>query len=60
MAFKVITTGDYYLRSTVWTSDPERAQQFNSAEEARAQLLKAKQFMKASAYKAARIIEETA
>ena len=45
----------FYLRSTVWTSERDRATVFASHEEAQAGLLKAKMFMKAKQFKAARI-----
>lgn len=45
------------LRGTVWSYSMERAQKFDSEDAARAQLAKAKPFMKASVYKKAKIIE---
>ena len=45
------------LRGTVWAFSMERAQLFESREAAQAQLDKAKKFMRASTYKAARIEE---
>lgn len=45
----------FYLRSTIWTADIERATRFESEDAAKAQLLKAKQFMKAAQFKAAKI-----
>jgi hypothetical protein len=52
-------TGTSYLRSTIWTFQGrrERAQEFNSVEEAQTQLDVAKQFMPAKFYKAADIVE---
>lgn len=53
---KLIHLGNtFYLRSTVWTSDPERASEFASEEAAKAGLEKARKFMKASQFKAAKI-----
>ena len=49
---------EWFLRSTVWTSDRDRANKFATRELAQAALLKAKQFMKAAHFKKARI-EET-
>lgn len=51
--------GICYLRGTVWTfaGRVERASQYATAGEARAALDKAKKFMKAAHYKAARIVE---
>lgn len=51
--------GICYLRGTVWTfaGRIERAQYFDTAGEARDALDKAKRFMKAAQYKAARIVE---
>jgi hypothetical protein len=51
--------GICYLRSTIWTfaGRPERAQYFDTAGQARDALDKAKPFMKAAHYKAARIVE---
>lgn len=55
---KLVHLGNtFYLRSTVWTSERERATEFPSAEAAQAQLDKAKQFMKAAQYRAARVEE---
>lgn len=48
----------FYLRRTVWTADLDRADRFETEDAARDQLAKAKQFMKAAQFKAARI-EET-
>lgn len=48
----------FYLRRTVWTADLDRADRFETEDAARAQLAKAKPFMKAAQFKAARI-EET-
>ncbi len=45
----------FWLRNTVWTADATRATLFNTAEEAQAGLDKAKKFMKAAQYKAAKI-----
>lgn len=48
----------FYLRRTVWTAELDRADRFETEDAARAQLAKAKPFMKAAQFKAARI-EET-
>lgn len=54
----VNTTGvDYFLRSTIWTSEVTRADPFDTREKAQAALDRAKKFMKAKTYKAARIVE---
>lgn len=45
------------LRGTVWAFSMDRAQKFETKELAQAALDKAKQFMKARTYKAARIVE---
>lgn len=45
------------LRGTVWAYDMERAQKFDTREQAQAGLDKAKPFMKAKTYKAAKIQE---
>jgi hypothetical protein len=45
----------FYLRSTVWTSERDRATVFKSQEAAQAGLQDAKQFMKAKQFKAAHI-----
>lgn len=50
-------SNDFYLRSSIWTADYERAQGFDTREAAQAQLDKAKKFMKAQQYKAANIVE---
>lgn len=47
----------YFLRSTIWTSEGDRAQEFATKAAAEAQLEKAKQFMKASVYRNARVVE---
>lgn len=47
----------FYLRATVWTAARERASTFETMEAANAQLGKAKQFMKAAQFKAARVVE---
>lgn len=47
---------EFYLRSTIWTADRNRATIFQSEDAARAGLAKAKQFMKAAQFKAARIV----
>jgi hypothetical protein len=53
---KLIHLGNtFYLRSTVWTSDPARASEFASEEAAKAGLEKAKKFMKASTAREAKI-----
>ena len=51
--------GTSYLRSTVWTfaGRRERAQEDPTREAAQAALDKAKQFMAAKVYRAARIVE---
>ena len=51
--------GVCYLRRTIWTfaGAADRAQYFETAGEARDALNKAKPFMKAAHYKAARIVE---
>ncbi len=57
-AFKVtvIHMGNpFYLRSTVWISEPDRATEFKSWDDALAGLRKAKPFMKASIYNKAEI-----
>lgn len=43
----------FYLRGTTWAFSPERAQQFATEAEARAQLEKARKFMKAAMFKRA-------
>lgn len=48
----------YFLRNTIWTAYLDRATEFPSREAARFQLDKAKQFMKAAQYKAAKIEEK--
>lgn len=48
----------FYLRNTVWTSDPARASKYTTELEARAALTKAKPFMKATQFKAAYITRE--
>lgn len=45
----------FFLRSTIWTAQRERATEFETAEAAKEGLNKAKNFMKASQYKAAKI-----
>ena len=45
------------LRNTTWAFSLDRAQQFETRETAQAQLDKAKQFMRAAQYKAAKIEE---
>lgn len=45
----------YYLRSSIWTSQRDRATEYVSAEAAQAGLVKAKQFMKAAQFKAAKV-----
>lgn len=45
------------LRATVWAMSMERAQQYATREEAQAALDRAKKFMKAAQYKAAKIEE---
>ena len=52
----VVSGGNpFYLRNTVWISDPARATEFKSWSEALAGQRKAEQFMKASVYKKAEI-----
>lgn len=46
---------NFYLRGTVWSFDVMRATEFDSREAAQAGLDKAKPFMKAAQYKAAKI-----
>ena len=46
----------FYLRSTVWTSERDRATMFATVEAAQAGLNKAKQFMKAKQFRAAAIV----
>lgn len=48
----------FHLRRTIWTADLDRADRFETREAAQASLAKAKPFMKAAQFKAARI-EET-
>jgi hypothetical protein len=60
MKFVVRTTHlgqDYWLRATVWSRYPDRATPYDSHEDAKAALEKAKPFMKHAAYKAATIEE---
>lgn len=45
------------LRGTVWAFSMDRASQYDTREQAQAALDKAKQFMKAKTYRAARIEE---
>ncbi len=47
----------FFLRSTVWTSEQSRATTFATQAEADAGRAKAKQFMKAAQFKAAKIEE---
>ena len=54
------TAGRFFLRQTIWSFSEDRAQQFDSREAAMAQLVKAKPFMKAAAFKGATIIEQVA
>ncbi len=49
--------GTFPLRRTTWAFSMDRAQEFDSIEAAQAQLDKAKKFMPAKQYKAAKIIE---
>lgn len=46
----------FFLKSTIWAFNRESAQVFATEEAARAQLQKAKQFMKAKVFKAAKIV----
>lgn len=54
-----VVNGGYtwYLRGTTWTSDPARAFSWPMEAKAREGLLKAKPFMKAAIYRAARFVE---
>lgn len=45
----------WYLKGTVWTSDPDRARQYETAELAGKALAKVKPFIKPIAFKNARI-----
>ena len=45
------------LRGTIWAFEMDRATKFETAEAAKAALDRAKKFMKARTYKAARIVE---
>jgi Mg2+/Co2+ transporter CorC len=47
----------FFLRSTIWTADKSRATVFTTESDAIAGLAKAKQFMKAAQFKAARIVQ---
>lgn len=47
---------DFFLRSTAWTSEPERGTRYPTEGAARAALLKAKPYTKAAAYKLAEVI----
>jgi hypothetical protein len=49
------SAGPFFLRSTIWTSYRDRATEFATPEAARSQLNKAKPFMKATMFKAARV-----
>ena len=51
----VSNSNPFYLRNTVWTSDPDRATEFESWSDALAGLRKAEKFMKSSIYKKAEI-----
>ena len=54
----VVSNGNpFYLRNTVWTSDPSRATEFESWAAALAGLRNAEKFMKSSIYKKARIMQ---
>lgn len=58
--FIVTTTNDgvtFWLRSTTWAFGANRADKFPTRDAAQAALAKAKQFMKAKAFKAAQIVE---
>ncbi len=48
----------FYLRSTIWTSDPERRTKFASSSEAAAGLAKAKKFTKPVLFKRAVVTNE--
>lgn len=52
----VVMTGDWYLRSTTWTSEHSRASKFENREAAIQALARAKKFMRHAAYKAAKIV----
>ena len=46
----------YFLKSTTWTSARERATEFQDEQAAEEGLERARKFMKAAAYKAARVV----
>lgn len=54
-----VTNGGFvwYLRGTTWSSDPARAAQYATEEQARAALLRAKPFTKPALIKAANFVE---
>jgi hypothetical protein len=52
-----IPGGDFWLRSTIWTSMEDRADNFTTSEAAKEALVKAKKFMRPAVFKAARIVE---
>ena len=60
MVFIVETTGEWFLRGTTWITERDRAIKFDTEEDARAGLLKAKKFTKPEQYKAARVISTEA
>lgn len=47
----------YYMRSTTWTTELERASTFETVEAAKTALERARQFMKPALYKRAVIVE---
>lgn len=59
----IITTKNegqtFYLRGTVWASYRDRATQYETVEQARAAIDKAKKFMHPRIYKAIQIVEVT-
>jgi hypothetical protein len=56
MVFIVETTGEWFLRGTTWITERDRASKFDTEEDARGGLLKAKTFTKSEQYEAARVI----
>lgn len=49
--------GDYYMRRTIWTGDPARADRFETEEAAREKLQAIRRFTKPKDFKVARIVE---
>ena len=47
----------FFLRSTIWSAYSDRATVFETEEAAKAGLEKARKFMKASQFKAARVVK---